>query len=80
MTRIPNQTSFDTPILGLPETQVQQSPQIDTTSQIANHSVSFTVPKISYVPLSDDDDSAVFTTSAMLPRDFSDDSSGSSNS
>jgi hypothetical protein len=61
--------------------QPQKSSKCDSTSHVASDSMSFTVPKISYTPLSDDDDSANFVSyPASHAADFSDDSSGSSNS
>ena len=61
------------------DSNFQMLPHSGNTSDIKNDSVSFTIPKISYVPLSDDDDSAVFTT-LTASHACSDDSSISSNS
>jgi hypothetical protein len=61
------------------DSNFQMPPHSGNTSDIKNDSVSFTIPKISYVPLSDDDDSAVFTT-LTASHACSDDSSISSNS
>lgn len=52
----------------------------DSVSHVANDSISFTVPKISYTPLSDDDDSALFTSYPASAAYCSGDSSGSSHS
>jgi len=60
---------------------VQMPPHSGNTSDIASDSVSFMIPRISYVPLSDDDDSAVFSAlPASHVADCSEDSSLSSNS
>jgi hypothetical protein len=57
----------------------QKSPRLHQMSHVENDSISFTIPKISYTPLSDDDDSEVVTSfSAHHAVNCSDDSSGSS--
>jgi hypothetical protein len=56
----------------------QQPPTLEHVSHIENDSISFTVPKISYTPLSEDEDSEVFSTIPSHVVRCSDDSSGSS--
>jgi hypothetical protein len=60
--------------------ETPSSPAADSLSHVANDSISFTVPKISYTPLSDDDDSALFTSYPASAAYCSGDSSGSSHS
>jgi len=63
------------------QSEPQKSSKCYSISQVSSDSVSFAVPKISYTPLSDDDDSAIFVSyPASRIAGFSDDSSGSSDS
>jgi hypothetical protein len=58
----------------------QNPPHYESVSLAPNDSISFTVPMISYTPLSDDDDSALFASCPEFAANYSDDSSGSSHS
>jgi hypothetical protein len=62
----------------LQDSHVQTPAYLDLVSHVPHDSISFTVPKISYTPLSDDDDSAFFTSCPVSAANFSDDSSESS--
>jgi hypothetical protein len=60
------------------ESQIMKTSHLDQVSRNENDSISFTVPKISYTPLSDDDDSEVVTSFPSHVVHCSDESSGSS--
>lgn len=63
------------------QSEPQKSSKCYPISHVSSDSASFAVPKISYTPLSDDDDSAIFVSyPASRIAGFSDDSSGSSDS